>query len=372
MKNILNLFFTMPAKILVSLIFLGLAVAIAECQTEYVSFYNEDNESFVNAMAQVDDFDYRSSRYYKNTVTKTVESIALICMNYSDAFAENTSVDKLVSYYSSIGDIGFLRASEQLSQMKGLQFALVNHESKKILSNIPEVNGLPSSADIRHFFGKADKNLLIARSCENPYFATDYFIDFTDEIRACAERYDDSFDLYVSFGDDATYAENEAACRELHLAMRDKIERLNDKCIIHIIILLLASAFLMTVTGKQEKGGKTYPTIMNRLPNDLLVLIYGIVLVCLSSLYRTSLDMLMTHGNELGAFWFARSEKFYSDRIEFCIVIFFCGALNLLCILKRQYRMGMLFKNTYLHSCIENLKKLKSGNSTHSKEEKQH
>lgn len=369
MKNILNLFFTMPAKILVSLIFLGLSVAIAECQTAYVTLYNEDNDSFVNALTQVDDFDYRSSRYYKSTVTETVESIALICMNYSDAFSEDASADKLVSYYSSIGDIGFLRASEQLSQLEGLQFALVNHDSKKILSNIPAVNGLPSSTDIRRFFGVADKNLLIARSCRNPYFATDSFIDFTDEIRSCAERYDDSFDLYISFGDDATYAENEAACRELHLAMRDKIERLNDKCIIHIILLLLAAAFLITVTGKQEKGGKTYPTIMNRLPNDMLVLLYGIVLLCLSSLYRTSLDMLITHGNELDAFWFSRSGDFYCERIELCVVIFFCGALNLLCILKRQYKTGMLFRNSYIYTLIGTLQRLKASEDNASEAE---
>lgn len=369
MKGFLNIFFTRPAKVIFSAVFFLLCVAVSDCQVNYFTLYKQDNESFVNAVSQVDDFDYLSSHYYKSSVIKTVESITLLCMNYGEIFSDGTSVDELLHHYNSIGDTGFPRIYEHLSQMKGLRFALVNHERKKIYSNISDINGLDSSENIRNYFGTPDKNLLIARSCQNPYFATDTFIEFTDEIRACAERYDENFDLYISFGDEESFREKEEAYRQLHLAMREKIEKLNDRIIIRIAILILFAAILLTVTGKQEKGGKTYPSIMNRLPNDLLVFMYGTVLVCISSLYRTALDMLLAHRGELDAFWFARSEDFYINRIKFCVIIFLCTGLNILCILKKQYKTGSLYRNTYIYSFIETVKRLKGGNKAPEKGE---
>lgn len=359
MKNILNLFFTIPAKIIMSVVFLVLSVVIADCQVEYFTLYKQDNESFVNAMTQIDNFDYETSHYYKNSVMNTVEGITLLCMNYSDIFDKKLTETELLSYYNSIGDTAFPNAYEQLSEMKGLRFALVNHDRKKIYSNISAINGIDSSKNIRNYFGETGRSLLIARSCKNPYFATDAFIDFADGIRRCAEKYNEDFDLYISFGDEEIFKEKEAYYKNLHFEMRGKIEKLNDKVAVHSVLLLVFTAILLTVTGKQELKGKTYGTIMNRLPNDMLLLIYGTVLVCLSSLYRTALSMLLTHGDELDTFWFTRTEDFYTGRIKFCIVIFLCAGLNLLCILKRQYKMGTLVKNTYLYPYFESLKKLK-------------
>lgn len=370
MKNKLNLFYTLPAKAALSVIFFVLSIVIADCQVEYFALYKQDNESFVNAIAQVDAFDYETSHYYKNTVRGTVENVTLMCMNYSGIFSGESTAEEILSHYSSIGDTGFLRAYDFLSGCRGLHFAVVNHDRKKIYSDIADINGLSSSTDIRRYFGKADRNLLIARSCRNPCFATVTFIDFAEDIRRCAEKYDEDFDLYISFGDEAVYAENEARYEKLHFEMREKIEKLNDKIISYSLLLLFVGTMLMTVTGKREMNGKTYGTVMNRLPNDMLLFMYGTVLLCLSSLYRTSLDMLLTHGGELGAFWFARSEEFYTNRIKLCIVIFFCAGLNLLCILKRQYKMGMLFRNTYLYHFVENLKRFKKGGQTPEKAEK--
>lgn len=342
-----------------SAIFFILSVVIADCQVEYFTLFKQDNVSFVNAVTQVDNFDYESSRYYKNSVRDTVESITLLCMEYSDIFEGEADAAELLSHYNSIGDAAFPRACEQLAGMKGLRFALVNHDRKIIYSDIPAINGLDSSRNIRNYFGEASRHLLIVRSCSNPYFATDTFIDFAEEIRACAEKYGENFDLYISFGDEEIFREKEAECEKLHLEMRGKIEKLNDKVITHSVLLIFFGVILLTVTGKREKGGKTYGTIMNRLPNDLLVLMYGTVLLCLSSLYRTALGMLLSHGDELDTFWFARSEDFYTDRIKFCIILFLCAGLNILGILKRQYKMGMLYKNTYIYNYIEGLKRIK-------------
>ena len=141
--------------------------------------------------------------------------------------------------------------------------------------------------------------------------------------------------------------------------MRNRIEKLNDTSLVCIAVIILIAATLLTVTGKQEPKGKTYPTVVNRLPNDLIVLLYGIVLVCEISLYRTTSLMLISHGNELNEFWFTHSREFYITRMRFCIVVFIYAAVNLLCILKRQYKMGLLIENTCLYSFYKTLKSQK-------------
>ena len=364
MKNIFNLFFTLPAKIIMSVIFFVLSLVIANCQVDYFTLYKQDNESFINVMAQVDAFDYESSHYYKNSVRGTVENVTLLCMNYSEIFSGESTVEEILSHYSSIGDRGFLRAYDFLSDIKGLRFAVVNHDRKTIYSNITDINGLDSSENIRNRFAEDGISPLIVHSCKNPYFATDAFIEFSEDIRECADKYNEDFDLYISFGDENSFKEKEAFCRERHFDMRGKIEKLNNKILIHAVFIVLLSVILITVTGKQEKGGKTYPTVMNRLPNDLVALMYGTVLLCLSSLYRTAIGMLLAHGDELDAFWFTRSEEFYTSRVKLCMIIFFCAGLNLICILKRQYKMGTLLSNTYISSQLESFRRLKNTDKT--------
>lgn len=352
MKNFLALFFSMPAKIIMVILLFINSLFIGNIQLKYFTYFNEDNESFVNAITQIDSFNYESSHYFRNSVKNTIENITLFSMEYSEIFQQDVSAEKFLAYCSSIGDTTFPRAYEQLKGMKGLRFALINHSEHKIYSNIKEINGKDSSLNVRKHFGEGGKTLLIARSCKNPYFATDRYIDYAEHIRNCAEKYEDNFDLYISFGTEKDFNEKEAFYRELHFNMREKIEKLNDTIAILAALAVLIIIVILTVTGKSEPGGKTYPTIMNRLPNDLLILIYGIVLACIITLYRTAASMLVSHGNELDEFWFTHSIGFYENRIRFCVVIFVCAATNIICILKRQYKMGTLVKNTFIYDFL--------------------
>ena len=363
MKNLHSLFFTVPAKIAYSVILVILSFMIADCQISYFDYYAEDNESFVNAMSQVDSFNYETSRYFKNRIKNTVEGVVKLSMDYSEIFESDTDETELLDYFSSIGDSAFSEIYGNLSSMKGFSFAVVNHSKKKIYSSIDEINGKSSATNVQQYFGHPGKNLLIVRSCHNPYFATDTFVEFAEGIRRTAKKYEDDFDLYICFGSEESFAAEEKRCEELHLTMRRKIEKLNDTVAVYCALTVLIIIVLMTVTGKHEPHGKTYPTAMNKLPTDLIVFLYGILLICLFSLYRTAISMIMSHGNELNEFWFTRSREFYTDRIKLCIVLFICVATNLLGILKRQYKTGRLFKNSYIYTFIENLRKVKSKSS---------
>lgn len=366
MKNLRSLFFTGPAKILYSILLFVLSLLIAESNVNYFLFYVEDNESFINAVTQIDSFDYQTSHYFKNTVRKTVDNVIQLSMEYQEVFEVDASVEELLNRYADIGDKRFSRIYEDLVAMHGFQFAVVNHSNRKIYSNIEQINGKNSSTNIRKYFGQYENTLLIARSCKNPYFATDTYIDFAEYIRECAKAYEDDFDLYISFGPQESFEKKAENYKELHFAMREKIEKLNNKIAIHFAVLIGLIVVALIVTGKQEPKGKTYCTTINRLPNDLLGLLYGIVLVCLSSLYRTAASMLISHGNELDEFWFTHSQKFYADRIKFCVVLFICAATNLLCIFKRQYKTGLLLKNTYIYNFILSIRKNKNPDDSES------
>ena len=254
-----------------------------------------------------------------------------------------------------------------MSSMKGFHFALVNRSKQIIYSDISEINGTHSSTNIKNYFSGQGKNQLIVHSCQNPYFATDSFISFAEFIRKASEVYEDDFDIYITFGSEESFAKTESKCRQLHTDMRSNIEKLNNTALLYIAGLILITIIILTVTGKQEPCGKTYPTTVNKLPNDLITALYGIVLICQISLYSTTASMLLSHGNELDTFWFTHSQAFYTTRIRFCIVVFICAAVNLLCILKRQYKMGLLIKNTYIYSGITKLKEIIKRNNTDSK-----
>ena len=367
MKNFRSLFFTMPAKGIFCFMLFFLSLYFSDCSVQYFNLYAEDRESFINAITQIDSFNYESSYYFKNTVETTLEDVTELAFKYEDVFEGNLTAEELLKHFGSIGDSSFADVYKNLSSMEGFRFALVNHTKQKIYSNIPKINGKPSSTDIKSYFSSEGENQLIVRSCHNPYFATDRFVIFAEHIRSLAKKYGDDFDIYITFGSEKSMAEAKNKCEELHLNMRSRIEKLNDAVAMCSAALVLVAIILLTVTGKQEPKGKTYPTVINRLPNDLIVILYGIVLICEISLYRTASSMLVSHGNELDTFWFTHTNDFYTIRIRFCIVVFICAAINLLCILKRSYKMGQLIKNTYLYALFKTLRKRKNNTDENEK-----
>lgn len=356
MKTFRSLFFTMPAKGIFCFLLFFLSLFFSECNIQYFRLYAEDRTSFINASRQLDHFNYESSYYFKNTVETTFENVTELAFEYENIFDGKLTAKELINHFSSIGNSSFADIYKNLSAMPGLRFAVVNHSKGKIYSNIKQINGKASGTDMKDYFRGDGKNQLIAHSCQNPYFATDSFITFAEHIRSVSKKYEDNFDVYITFGSEKSLKEEEKKCEELHLSMRSRIEKINNAIAVYSAAIIIVAIILLTVTGKQEPKGKTYPTVINRLPNDLIVIMYSIVLICEVSLYRTASSMLVSHGNELDTFWFIHSIEFYEIRIRFCIVVFICASVNLLCILKRSQKMGQLLENTYLYSFFKALK----------------
>lgn len=356
MKSFRSLFYTRPAKVIMILLLFAVSYFIGNCQLEYFRLYKEDKESFNNAMIQMDSFDYQTSYYFRNTVEETVENIVALAMNYGEIFEKKMSPADLLEYYTSIGDSTFPEIYENIVALKGFSFAFVNHETKVVYSSIPELNCKMTSTDVRRHFGVPGKTLLIARSCKSPYFETKTFMDYAEFIRRCSEKYDVNFDIYIYFGDEAIFDEQAQQCSELHFTMREKIEKLNNSILILIGFLILIGSCLLTVTGRHEAGGKVYLTTMNRLPNDLLITIYSIVLMCIFSLYRTSFYMVINYNSAHEDLWYTRPERFYTNRVLFCIVFFICIFVDLLCIVKRSYKAGNFTENMYVYPYVKRFK----------------
>lgn len=359
MKSFFSIFFTMPVKGFFFISIFVLSLFFSQCSIDYFSLYSKDRDSFVNVITQGDSFNYESSHYFKRTVETTVEEIMELCFEYEEIFDGSKNENSLLSHFGNIGDLHFAEIHNHLSSMEGFHFALVNHTKGKIYSDIQDLNGTYSIKSVKRFFSSQGPNQFTVHTCQNPYFATNNFISFAEFIRKTAAEYEDSFDLYITFGSEEYFNQTKNECEQLHKAMRQRMEKLNNTALIYVLAIALAAAAMLCVTGKQEPGGKTYPTVINKLPNDFIALLYGIVLVCQISLYRTTLSMLISHGNELDTFWFTHSSNFYVTRVRFCTVVFICAATNLLCILKREYKMGLLIKNTYIYSIVTMLKNKK-------------
>ena len=355
MKGFLTVFYTRPAKTVYLVVIIILSYFVGDCQVNYFEYFSADKESFINAIAQADSFDYTSSYYFKNTVKNTVESIVKLTMEHPEAFSGEKTEEELTYYFESIGDRAFAKNIEVLKEVKGLSFAVVNHSKGRVYSSLKEINGADSGVSVRKYFGESGENLLIARSCRNPYFATNSFIEFAENIRDCAKVYPDNFDLYIRFGTSDDLNSTAEECRQLHFEMRSKIEKLNDTVGIYIGCIALVALLMLIVTGKQEPKGKTYLTAMNRIPNDLLIVMYVVVIHCRVALYRTSATVIINHGMELETLWFMRSEEFYISRTKYCVMIFIYTVVNLLCVLKRAYKTGTLLSNSYTYPLLSNL-----------------
>lgn len=353
MKSLLNLFYTRAFKIILSVLLFVAAYFVGECQLEYFRLYNEDRISFRNAVVQIDSFDYENSYYMRETVENTVNNIVVLSTHYSDIFEKEMTAEEFIEYYVSIGDSKFLNIYDSLKSIKGIRFAFVNHKEKIIYSNIPELNCKSTTENVRSHFGAPGKTLMIARSCKTPYFETGTFIEYADYMRAVAEKYNLNFDLYIYFGDEASLEADAKKCEDMHFTMRRQIEKLNDTVALLLVVIVFITMCLISVTGRREHKGRVYPSLINRLPNDLIIVIFSTVLFCIVSIYRTSVYMIITREAQYEDFWFTRSESFYTGRVHICIVVFICLVVYLLCTIKRSFTLGKLIENTYLYAKVK-------------------
>ena len=126
-------------------------------------------------MIQGDSFEYESSEYVRSEVTTAIDRILSFYFDYKDKNDE-----KSLSYFGRreisteslihVIEDDYKQSLEYLDSLDDVSFAIVNHDNKRIFSNIINIDGKPSGTQLRSFFGNNDSTVLIVRNAQNPYY----------------------------------------------------------------------------------------------------------------------------------------------------------------------------------------------------------
>lgn len=269
----------------------------------------------------------------------------------------NEHKDEFLDQYRRLIDDSYRETAEYIDSLKGVRYAVVNHKTDKIISNIDEIDQKSSGTSIRSCFGNNDKTLLIVRNAKNPCYESGTMSDYVDYVSECAQSYSEDFDLYLSFGDDFVFRNEISHYEKLHNEMYGKVISLFGDIIFFIGITLIVAIALFIVTGRSEKGGKIIPATLDRLPNDIRLILNLIIYVSLSALYENSVYMLLRSARTDGDYWLGISPEFYAIRANASFVIIICVIVATICTIKRQYKLGTLLTNTYIFNLINGFKK---------------
>ncbi len=346
MKNFTSLFYIMPTKIVIFLLIFLFSFLFAETQVNFFALYNIDKTAFQNVMKQNSDYDFLTSVFYRHEIERSIDCVVELCMKHSEIFSltDSEREDYLSHTETSLNEtIAFLKESS------GLTFALVNHDKKTVFSFDESLNGLDSNVQLREYFNGDETNLLIVRNCKSPYIESGTMQGFNEYIIDVAKDYEDDFDLYIFSGDSEDIRLKGEQCLKRHNRMLEKFEMQNTSSVIYSVVMIMLSALLVVVSGKSEPGGKIRPGETDKIYNDLLFCIFGIVLVCIASLFKTSLYMIIQINDVDPEFWLGIPVEFYLRRAKMCICIFIMTVVITLCSFKKQRHMGTLLTNTYVY-----------------------
>lgn len=340
MKKFLNLFYTMWSKIIIVVILLILMLGTSVCFSETTVLYRENDTALRNVYAQWDSYDYLTSVYLSDAIEQAVETVMQYSLYYH---CDITSKGQLIVN----ADDNYELISRRLSQYKDFDFAVVNHSTGRIVSDIEDICYKDTGEDVRSFFKGNEANMLIIRDAHNPCFEIGSLTEYTEYVRNIAEEYEDSFDIYIYFGEDFSFASELEDYEELHNRFLSRVRNVTFISVALIIASGFFTAILLIVSGKTEPGGKVYKGLSDRLPNDLKFLLYVVVIVSMTALYENSLYMaLRTDAYDV---WYSFSAEFYIIRSYIAMLVNVCILLSVGCTVKRQYRLGTLFTNTYIN-----------------------
>lgn len=169
MKRFLNFFYTISFKLLLFILVVLFSWLAGSKVLDAFNLYVEDGVSVQNVTMQWNDFDYESSKYLEHEIETTIENVIAYCLKYHDEKQTAKTDEEMLDYYRRLSDEGYREAAEYLDSLDGVSFAVVNHKTDKIISNIVSINGKNSGTPIRSFFGHIDKTTLIVRNAKKPF-----------------------------------------------------------------------------------------------------------------------------------------------------------------------------------------------------------
>lgn len=264
-------------------------------------------------------------------------------------------IDTLNEYYKRATDEEYNAVVTHLESLENMRFALVNHDTNLIVSNIDGLDNTPSGTAVRPFFGE-EKNLLIVHNSQSPYYENGTMSEYVAFVGETAKNYSDNFDLYISFGTDPVFTTGGEDFTQRHFSAYEAMLSITITSLIYLAAMFLLFFILLSTTGRHEFGGKCRPTLSDRLPNDLKLCLHLITYISLSVLYENSIYMAMK-STYIEDYWFNLSPEHFLIRSHICIAVNACLLCALFCTFKRQLSCGTLIKNTYIYRAVKNFRK---------------
>lgn len=419
MKRILNLFYTAQAKALIAILIVICSWLMNSELTDIFSFYKQDRIAVTNVFMQGADYDYETSYFLTNEIETAIKDVLEYSLVYhrntnetngsetsaetivylAESFVKNKVVnqtfidegfielieseecdeateidnkffiqkvnyDKILEsnsnldfdeFYKRATDEDYAEMYKRLDRLKNFRFAVVNHKTDTIVSNISALNGKSPKMTVRRYFGD-EKNMLIVRDAETPYYESGTMSEYVQFVSEQAKKYPDNFDIYISFGSNMEFAGSGEDFSQRHMNALRSIEADFKGILLFFIILFILFVTIIAVSGKRELRGKAYPSLTDRLPNDIKLLLDAVVYISMSALYQNSLYMTLRSTN-IENYWLNYSPEYYLIRSNLSMVVMICVITAFCCSVKRQLRCGTLLTNTYIYKTVKNYKK---------------
>lgn len=340
MKRLSNLCYTIGAKIFLVLIIWFLSWQTSVCFAETTVLYLENDTALRNVWYQWENFDYRSSVYLQDEVEEAIDMVLEYCLYY-----HRDITDKNQTIISA--DEDYKRITDRLSSYKDFSFAVVNHTTGRIVSDIEEINYKKSGTAVRQFFSGREDCMLIIRNSHNPYYENGTTTEYNEYAINATMTYSDNFDLYIYFGEDFSFAAELEDYQAIHQRFLERVKTVTVMAAVYLLLVSAVFALLLIIAGKNEPSGKIYPGLSDRLPNDAKLLLFTIVIISMTALYENSLYMAQ-RADEYDI-WPVFSSEFYIFRSYVAMIVNVSIIVCLGCTFKRQYKLGRLFTNTYIY-----------------------
>ena len=359
MKRFFNLFYTYTFKILLFVLTVVFSWFAGDKLLDIINLYIDDPVSAKNVFVQWSEFDYEESVYLENEIEQTIENVIEYSLKYTPKLTSQKHGSESVDYYLRLTDEDYKETVEYLESLKDVSFAVVNHKSDSIVSNIPDINTKSSGTPIRQLFGNIDKTTLIVLDARNPAFEVGTMTDYVEFVSTCAQNYSFDFDLYISFGEDFIFRHEVSHYENMHNEMKSSaIVKLKELYLFSALCILVV-VFAVAVAGQSEVGGKINASAFDRVPYDLQLASYVTVFISIAALYENSMYMLFRSAFADGNYWLGISPEFYATRAIICICVNTCIILGAACTVKKLLKSKNRAENTYIYRLIKALKETK-------------
>jgi len=343
-----NLFYTRAFKSVILIFITVLTWVTSGYVTEMFHMQVTNRAAVKNVFTQPFSFDYETSEYLQQEIETTIDSVLDYSLNYSKNFIPDAdSSYEEYDYYMRLSNVGYRKTVEYLESLKGVNFAVVNHSTDKIISNIREIHGASSGTETGTLFRSSNHPFIIIYNCRKPYYEQESLSDYVEHVRKKASEYSDNCDLYISFTEGLCFRETLAYYENMHSEYSDKVFSLSQKIIIFSLASTLLVSLLVKVCGKAEKDGKAIPSLSDRLPTDLILIFELMIIACAIALYHTSLYMIYKTST-IEEYGIGFSSELYALRADITLVIAVHLLCAMLCKIKRQKSLGTLYSGSYI------------------------